>query len=45
MTTKTVSIRVDSALWQHAKIYAIQKGTDLSELVERLLRKELGEKE
>jgi len=38
------SIRVDRKLWQRAKIHAIEKGIKLQELLESLLKKELGEK-
>lgn len=38
------SIRVDRRLWQKVKIHAIEKGVKLQELIESLLKKELGEK-
>lgn len=38
------SIRVDEDLWKQAKIYAIERGTTLTELLENLLRKELEER-
>ena len=36
------SIRVDEDLWKEAKIHAVRKEITLTELVERLLREELG---
>lgn len=39
------SIRVDEKLWKEAKIYAIKKGITLAELLNELLRRELGDKE
>jgi len=35
------SIRVDRELWRKARIYALQKGLKIYELIETLLRKEL----
>ena len=37
----TTSIKIDPELWKKAKIYSIEKGVDLSELIENLLKKEL----
>ena len=45
MPQKVTSLRVDEELWKRAKIYSIQKGVTLSELVESLIRKELGEEQ
>ena len=36
------SIRIDGELWKEAKLYAVRNDTTLGELVERLLRRELG---
>jgi hypothetical protein len=43
-TTKreSTSIKIDPKLWKEAKIEAIRRDTDLSDLVENALRKELG---
>lgn len=37
------SIKVDDELWREAKIYCIQKGITLGELLEQLLREKLTE--
>jgi hypothetical protein len=39
---EATSIKIDPELWKEAKIEAIRRDTDLSELVEGALRKELG---
>jgi len=39
---EVTSIRIDPDLWKEAKIEAIRRDTDVSELVENALRKELG---
>ena len=44
MPQKVTSLRIDEDLWKRAKIHAIENGTTLSELVESLLKRELGEK-
>lgn len=36
------SFRVDGDLWKEAKIYAIKKEITIKELIENLLRRELG---
>ena len=41
---RTTSIKIDPELWKKAKIYSIEKGIDLSKLIEDLLKKELGKK-
>ncbi|MEM3093068.1 MAG: hypothetical protein QXS98_07340 [Candidatus Nitrosocaldus sp.] len=41
MGKSVTSIRIDDNLWKAARIYAIKKGTTLTELIERLLREEL----
>ena len=35
------SIRIDKDLWKKAKILAIEEGTTLKELLERLLKEEI----
>jgi len=37
------SIKVDDELWREAKIYCIQKGITLGELLEQLLKEKLNE--
>lgn len=44
MPQKVTSLRIDEDLWKEAKIYAIQKGTTLSDLIESLLKKEIRDK-
>jgi predicted HicB family RNase H-like nuclease len=41
MSKSVTSIRIDDNLWKAARIYAIKKGTNLTELLEKLLREEL----
>ena len=42
MTTKqSYSVRIDPELWKNAKVTAAKNNETLSELVERLLKKEL----
>jgi predicted HicB family RNase H-like nuclease len=41
---KATSIKIDQELWKEAKIEAIRRGVELSELVEKALRKEIGVK-
>jgi len=38
---KATSIKIDQKLWKAAKIESIERGIELSELVEKALRKEL----
>ncbi|MEM1946388.1 MAG: ribbon-helix-helix protein, CopG family [Candidatus Caldarchaeum sp.] len=38
------SIKIDPEVWKEAKKHAIDKGETVSELIERLLREELGKK-
>lgn len=42
MARKSTSIKVDEDLWKEFKKRAIDKDLDVSELLERLIRKELG---
>jgi len=37
------SFRVDAELWKHARIYAIENGLTMKQLIENLLRLELKE--
>lgn len=39
---EATSIKVDPDLWKEAKIEAIRRDIDLSDLVEQAIRKELG---
>lgn len=43
MAKMVTSIKVDDELWREAKIYCIQKGITLGELLEQLLREKLSE--
>jgi len=43
MAKMVTSIKVDDELWREAKIYCIQNGITLAELLEQLLRKKLQE--
>ena len=38
---KPTSIKIDQALWKATKIEAIERGIELSELVEKAVRKEI----
>lgn len=38
---KTTSIKVDPQLWKEVKKYCIDKGIDVSDFIEGLIRKEL----
>jgi post-segregation antitoxin (ccd killing protein) len=44
MERKTTSIKVQPELWKETKKLAIDRGIDVSELVEQVLRKELQRK-
>lgn len=44
-TREPTSIKIDPDLWKDAKIEAIRRDIDLSDLVELSLRKELGKGE
>lgn len=39
---KATSVKIDPELWKEAKIEAIRRGIQVSELVELALRKEIG---
>jgi len=43
MERQTTSIKVDPKIWQEAKIYAIRKGINISDLIEDLLKKKIKE--
>jgi len=38
---KTTSIKINPDIWDKFKIYAIQKKIDMSELLEKMIEKEL----
>jgi hypothetical protein len=42
MARRTTSIKVDEELWKEFKKRAIDKDLEISEYLERLMRKELG---
>jgi predicted DNA-binding ribbon-helix-helix protein len=44
MERKTTSIKIEPQLWKDAKKYAIDKNMSLAELIEKLLKQELGKK-
>jgi post-segregation antitoxin (ccd killing protein) len=44
MERKTTSIKIDPEFWKQVKKEAIDRGTEVSELVETALRKELQRK-
>jgi hypothetical protein len=41
MAKMVTSIKVDDELWREAKIYCIQKGITLGDLLEQLLREKM----
>ena len=41
MAKVITSVRVDDQLWKRAKIHAIQNDETMTDMIERLLRKEL----
>jgi len=41
MQRKTTSIKIDPELWKKVKIYCINKGIDISEYLEELIKKDL----
>jgi len=43
MAKMVTSIKVDDELWREAKIYCIQNGITLGELLEQLLKEKLKE--
>ncbi len=44
MTKKTTSIKIEEDLWKEVKIYCIQKGIDVSDYLEDLIKKDLKNK-
>lgn len=44
MKRETTSIKIDPELWKKAKKYCIDKDITVSELIEGLVKKELGNK-
>ncbi len=42
MKRETTSIKIDPELWKKAKKYCIDKDMTISDLIENLLKKELG---
>jgi len=42
---KTTSIKINPTIWDNFKIYAIQKKVDMSELLEKMIEKELKKNE
>ena len=45
MAKVVTSIRVDDQLWKKAKIHAIENGETITDMLERLLKKELERRE
>lgn len=41
MVRKTTSIKIDEALWKRVKIKCINKGIEISEYLEDLIKKDL----
>jgi hypothetical protein len=41
MTKMVTSIRIDDVLWKKAKIHAIENNETVTDMVERLLKKEI----
>lgn len=41
---ETTSIKIDRGLWKEAKKYCIDKNITISELIERLLEKEINKR-
>jgi hypothetical protein len=41
MGKKTTSLKVDEDFWKKVKIHCIEKGIDISEYIENLVRKDL----
>lgn len=45
MERKTTSIKINPEIWNRFKIYAIQKNVDMSDLLEKMIEKELKKNE
>jgi len=41
MGRKTTSLKINREVWDRFKIHSIQKKTDMSELIEKMIEKEL----
>lgn len=41
MARKTTSIKIDAALWKKVKLHSIEKEIDISDYLERLIKKDL----
>jgi hypothetical protein len=41
---KTTSLKIEEELWKEVKISCIQKGIDISDYIETLVKKDLGKK-
>ena len=41
MARKTTSLKIEEELWKEVKIYCIKNNIEISELVEKLLKKEV----
>lgn len=38
---KTTSLKIDEGLWKEVKIHCVTEGTDISDYIEALIRKDL----
>jgi predicted transcriptional regulator len=45
MAKMVTSIRVDDELWKKARIHAIEKGETMTDMMERLLKREIERRE
>ncbi len=41
MVRKTTSLKIEDSLWKEVKIYCIQKGIEISDYLEGLIKKDL----
>lgn len=41
MVRKTTSLKIDDEIWKKVKIHCIEKGIDISEYIENLVKKDL----
>ncbi len=41
MVRKTTSLKIEEELWKDVKIHCIQKGTDISDYLEQLIKLDL----
>ena len=44
MARKTTSIKIDEEVWKKVKIYCVTQGIDISDYLERLIKKDLKRK-